>query len=82
MIKCCRCGELFDETDCDTKSVLVDSGPGYKYYEHYPVCPNCGYDETEDFTFPYYECEKEYDNGDCPFCCDRCDLADRKENEE
>ena len=82
MLKCGRCGQIFDETEGITRSELVDSGPGYKHYEHYYTCPNCDSDEIEEFDFPYDECGAEYDSGDCPFCCERCELADRKENEE
>lgn len=80
--KCDRCGAIFKADDDYTRSVLIDSGPGYKYYEHYFICPECKSSDIYQFDVPYDSCEELVDDGECEGDCENCKYAKEKENEE
>ena len=73
--RCYHCKSVFSEDYAETRSELVDSGPGYQYYQSFYVCPNCGSDNIDEFTPPYDGCE----DADCDGDCDNCALKDEIE---
>lgn len=75
-VKCCECNLVFDPESAPVKGVLVDSGPGYSYYENYPVCPDCGCEDLEELEQISEYC----DDIDCWGDCENCEL--KKELDE
>lgn len=78
MFKCCKCGEIFSEDYAGTRKELVDSGPGYKYYENYVACPECNSDELDEFEQMFEACE----DFDCEGDCEACELRNEIEKGE
>lgn len=80
-VKCCDCNFVYDPEDAPQKSALVDSSPYWKHFEHYPVCPECGSEDAEEFEQLSWDC----DGIDCYGDCENCEIKkeiDREEGEE
>lgn len=77
--KCNACGYVFPEDDAGQRSELVDSGPGYKYFESYRCCPECGYDDFEEVELSE-ACEEYDEEFGCEGVCDECPLMQEQED--
>ena len=77
-IKCCNCDYVYDPEDAPTKSVLIDSSPYWKHFENYPVCPECGCEDGEEFDQLFEDCSEE----DCYGDCENCELKKEHDKEE
>lgn len=80
-LKCWKCNYVYDPEDAPIKSVLVDSIRYWKHFEHFPICPECGCDEAEEFKQLSEECSSEDCYGDCENCETKKRL-DEKEGED
>lgn len=48
MIKCCKCGEVFDDYEVEQRSEYVAEFWGAPAYQNVDICPFCHSDDLED----------------------------------
>lgn len=63
MIKCCECGEIFEDDEVESRSECVGEFWGSPAYMSIDVCPFCGSDEIEDYEEEQEEDEEDENDG-------------------
>lgn len=49
MIKCCKCGEVFDDYEMEQRAEYVAEFWGSPAYQNVDICPFCHSDDLEDY---------------------------------